>query len=221
MMRPFLTNTFRRSVGIPVNVHACPRLMLRGGYTALLRRAAACAVGAPIVGAPSSCRGFLASFFPEPKLVAPEHALPGRPQKMKVASQHYVLGTPLEGPWPEGFKVAVFANGCFWGSEKGALATRSHDSWGPGAPALAAPSNRDPRSQASGGSPAAASTRRQSATPRASHPTRRTRRRAPASRATRRRCRHALPLRGAVSVRATCGWCTIALTDAKRPAPRL
>ena len=25
----------------------------------------------------------------------------------------------MEGPWPEGHKVFVFANGCFWGSEKG------------------------------------------------------------------------------------------------------
>ena len=25
----------------------------------------------------------------------------------------------MKGPWPAGHKVAVFANGCFWGSEKG------------------------------------------------------------------------------------------------------
>lgn len=25
----------------------------------------------------------------------------------------------MEGPWPENMKVCVFANGCFWGSEKG------------------------------------------------------------------------------------------------------
>merc|ERR1740117_1684671 len=25
----------------------------------------------------------------------------------------------MKAPWPQGFKVAVFANGCFWGSEKG------------------------------------------------------------------------------------------------------
>ena len=24
-----------------------------------------------------------------------------------------------KGPWPKGFKVCIFANGCFWGSEKG------------------------------------------------------------------------------------------------------
>merc|ERR1711937_744822 len=38
---------------------------------------------------------------------------------MKVASKHYVLGTQMEGPWPEDMEVAVLANGCFWGSEKG------------------------------------------------------------------------------------------------------
>ena len=26
----------------------------------------------------------------------------------------------MQGPWPEGHKVMIFANGCFWGSEKGA-----------------------------------------------------------------------------------------------------
>jgi len=53
------------------------------------------------------------------ELIAPEKALPGRQQKMRVPSKHYVLGTEMVGPWPEGHKVAVFANGCFWGSEKG------------------------------------------------------------------------------------------------------
>ena len=53
-------------------------------------------------------------------LVAREEALPGRASKMPVAKNHYVLKTPMEGPWPEHMKVFVFANGCFWGSEKGA-----------------------------------------------------------------------------------------------------
>jgi peptide-methionine (S)-S-oxide reductase len=46
-------------------------------------------------------------------------ALPGRPSRpFSVPSTHAVLGTPLEGPIPEGFEVAVFGLGCFWGEEK-------------------------------------------------------------------------------------------------------
>ncbi|CAK0907153.1 unnamed protein product [Prorocentrum cordatum] len=48
-----------------------------------------------------------------------EDALPGRAQALRVSDRHYVLGTPMRGPWPPGLEVFVFANGCFWGSEKG------------------------------------------------------------------------------------------------------
>ncbi len=47
-----------------------------------------------------------------------DEALPGRSQRMPVPERHHVLGTPLEGPWPEGVKVAVFGMGCFWGAER-------------------------------------------------------------------------------------------------------
>jgi len=56
--------------------------------------------------------------MPEAKLVDPKDALPGRQQKMMVPDRHFVLGTKMDAV-PEGHKVAVFANGCFWGSEKG------------------------------------------------------------------------------------------------------
>jgi peptide-methionine (S)-S-oxide reductase len=69
--------------------------------------------------ASASMLGGLFGLMAEPKMVTPENALKGRSQKMQVAPKHYVLGTPMEGPWPEGYKVAVLANGCFWGSEKG------------------------------------------------------------------------------------------------------
>merc|ERR1719453_1967210 len=52
------------------------------------------------------------------KMVDPENALPGRKEKMMIPDRHYVLGNKLDNV-PEGHKVAVFANGCFWGSEKG------------------------------------------------------------------------------------------------------
>jgi len=56
----------------------------------------------------------------EPKLIDPAKALPGRSQKMPNIDglKHYILGNDLQEV-PEGYKVAIFANGCFWGSEKG------------------------------------------------------------------------------------------------------
>ena len=54
----------------------------------------------------------------EAQLISPDKALPGRPTPMPMPDRHYVLGNKMEGV-PEGHKVAVFANGCFWGSEKG------------------------------------------------------------------------------------------------------
>ena len=52
---------------------------------------------------------------------SPEQALPGRAERMLVPDRHFVLGTPLEGPWPEGSKLAMFGMGCFWGTEKSML----------------------------------------------------------------------------------------------------
>jgi peptide-methionine (S)-S-oxide reductase len=46
-------------------------------------------------------------------------ALPGRSTRpFPVPARHAVLGTPLEGPYPEGLEVAVFGLGCFWGAER-------------------------------------------------------------------------------------------------------
>jgi peptide-methionine (S)-S-oxide reductase len=52
------------------------------------------------------------------ELPNPDQALPGRLLEMPVADKHTVLGTPLKGPWPAGFEVAVFGMGCFWGAER-------------------------------------------------------------------------------------------------------
>ncbi len=46
-------------------------------------------------------------------------ALPGRTDSsMPVPDRHMVLGNPLAPPWPEGYQVAVFGMGCFWGAER-------------------------------------------------------------------------------------------------------
>jgi peptide-methionine (S)-S-oxide reductase len=49
---------------------------------------------------------------------SPETALPGRDEPMPVPDRHYVNGRPLVPPYPDGFEVAEFALGCFWGEEK-------------------------------------------------------------------------------------------------------
>ena len=48
-----------------------------------------------------------------------ETALPGRSVRPFVLPEHHhVLGTPLEGPWPEGTEVLYIAMGCYWGAER-------------------------------------------------------------------------------------------------------
>jgi peptide-methionine (S)-S-oxide reductase len=37
---------------------------------------------------------------------------------MPLPDKHFVLGTPLKPPFPEGLQTAVFGMGCFWGAER-------------------------------------------------------------------------------------------------------
>jgi len=47
-----------------------------------------------------------------------EDALPGRPEPIPTASHHFLNGRPLQPPWPEGVRTALFGMGCFWGAER-------------------------------------------------------------------------------------------------------
>jgi peptide-methionine (S)-S-oxide reductase len=51
-------------------------------------------------------------------MVSPDDALRGRDTPMRVPERHFVLGTPLTPPFPEGTESAVVGMGCFWGAEK-------------------------------------------------------------------------------------------------------
>ncbi len=53
------------------------------------------------------------------RMVAPADAHPGHPERIfDVPATHAVLGTPLEGPFPDGVESLYVGLGCFWGAEK-------------------------------------------------------------------------------------------------------
>ena len=56
--------------------------------------------------------------FDKTTMPKPEAALPGRDQAVAVPESHYVNGHPLKGPFPPGFRKAMFGMGCFWGAER-------------------------------------------------------------------------------------------------------
>jgi peptide-methionine (S)-S-oxide reductase len=52
-------------------------------------------------------------------MVSREDALSGRSTRpFSVRPTHVVLGTPIDGPWPDGSEVIYVAMGCFWGVER-------------------------------------------------------------------------------------------------------
>src|SRR6266542_1370418 len=53
------------------------------------------------------------------RMPTPEEALPGRATRpFVVPDRHFVLGTPLEPPFPDGCGRVIFGMGCFWGAER-------------------------------------------------------------------------------------------------------
>jgi peptide-methionine (S)-S-oxide reductase len=62
---------------------------------------------------------FLTDLFKDKtRMVAPEQALPGRATPIATAETHFVLGTPIHPPFPDGFEQLVVGMGCFWGAEQ-------------------------------------------------------------------------------------------------------
>ncbi|MFZ5723863.1 MAG: peptide-methionine (S)-S-oxide reductase MsrA [Pseudomonadota bacterium] len=52
------------------------------------------------------------------RLPTAAEALPGRSTPLPVPPAHHVNGHPLQGPWPDGLRTALFGLGCFWGAER-------------------------------------------------------------------------------------------------------
>jgi peptide-methionine (S)-S-oxide reductase len=55
-------------------------------------------------------------------LPAPDQALPGRDAEMPVAGAHAVLGTPMQGPFPDGLEQIVVGMGLLLGRRADLLA---------------------------------------------------------------------------------------------------
>lgn len=54
-----------------------------------------------------------------PRMVTLTEALPGREAPaFQADGPHRVLGTPIQGPFPENTQLLYVAMGCFWGEEK-------------------------------------------------------------------------------------------------------
>jgi peptide-methionine (S)-S-oxide reductase len=51
-------------------------------------------------------------------LPTPETALRGRETPIENPPEHFVLGTPITPPFPDGFERMVVGMGCFWGAER-------------------------------------------------------------------------------------------------------
>ena len=48
----------------------------------------------------------------------PAQSLAGRDEPIPVAPTNLVTGNPMQPPFPEGLRTAVFGTGCFWGTEE-------------------------------------------------------------------------------------------------------
>ncbi len=56
--------------------------------------------------------------FAQPSMPRPSEILPGRPDPIMAPGPHFLNGRPIGGPYPDGFEIAEFGMGCYWGAEK-------------------------------------------------------------------------------------------------------
>lgn len=52
------------------------------------------------------------------ELPTQETALPGRPDALPTAQDHFIFDRALKAAPPEGYQTAIFGLGCFWGAER-------------------------------------------------------------------------------------------------------
>ncbi len=57
-------------------------------------------------------------FRSKSEMISPDKALPGKSDTMPTSDVHFVLGTSLYPPFPDGTEQAIFGMGCFWGAER-------------------------------------------------------------------------------------------------------
>lgn len=60
----------------------------------------------------------LFGFGKKSTMISAQQALPGRDRQMPVPEQHFINGTPLKPPFPEGLEKVLLGMGCFWGAER-------------------------------------------------------------------------------------------------------
>ena len=54
----------------------------------------------------------------KPTMPTAAEALPGRDRPIEVSPTHYVNGSRIVAPFPDGTETAIFGMGCFWGAER-------------------------------------------------------------------------------------------------------
>jgi peptide-methionine (S)-S-oxide reductase len=52
------------------------------------------------------------------EMIDAAQSLPGRDMAMLVPEKHFILGSQMVAPWPEGMEVVIAGMGCFWGAER-------------------------------------------------------------------------------------------------------